>query len=91
MDLEEVEKIECQSGQNEFIGFQERGCVSISDTRFREEILKFVFDDGDSLFITIFASIFSAVGIILNMLVFVAVLNYPTTRRNVRKLSILFP
>ena len=91
MDLEEVEKIECQSGQNEYVGFKERGCVSIDDTRFRAEILKFVFDNGDSIFITIFASIFSAVGIILNMLVLVAVLNYPVTRRNVRKLSILIP
>jgi len=82
MDLEEVEKIECQSGQNEYVGFKERGCVSIDDTRFRAEILKFVFDNGDSVFITIFASIFAAVGIILNMLVLVAVLNYPVTRRN---------
>ena len=99
-DSEELEVIECQGGQNELTGFQERGCVSLRDEKFiqaargsrhaREEILRFVFGDGDSLFITIFASIFSALGIILNMLVLVAVLNYPITRKHVRKCEFCF-
>jgi len=77
-----VEVYECRDGENELIGFKARGCAPLNDTRFRKEILKFVFGDGDSLFITIFASIFSALGIILNMLVIVAVLNYPITRKH---------
>jgi len=82
-DPEEVEVIKCESGQNEYIGFVKKSCVSVHDSRDRDtEILKFVFGNGDSLFITISASIFSALGIILNMLVLVAVLNYPVTRQH---------
>ena len=45
--------------------------------------LKTFFSQGDSLFITIFASLFSVLGILLNLLVLVAVLNYRVTRRHV--------
>ena len=45
--------------------------------------LKTYFSQGDSLFITIFASLFSVLGILLNLLVLVAVLNYRVTRRHV--------
>ena len=44
----------------------------------------FLFSWGDSLFVTIFASLFSIIGILLNLLVFVSVLNYRVTRRHVR-------
>ena len=89
MDEEEVGVIECRSGQNEFIGFKKRSCVTPDDKRHQDDILKFVFGDGDSVFITIFASIFAALGIILNMLVLVSVLNFPTTRRNVIQILVI--
>ena len=81
MDEEEEEVMECRDGMNEVRGFKKRGCAPLHDARSEKEILAFVFGPGDSLFITIFASIFAALGIILNFLVLVAVLNYPTTRR----------
>ena len=81
MDEEEEEVMECRDGMNEVRGFKKRGCAPLYDARSEKEILAFVFGPGDSLFITIFASIFAALGIILNFLVLVAVLNYPTTRR----------
>ena len=81
MDEEEEEEMECRDGMNEVRGFKKRGCAPLHDVRSEKEILAFVFGPGDSLFITIFASIFAALGIILNFLVLVAVLNYPTTRR----------
>ena len=76
--------MECRDGMNEVRGFKKRGCAPLHDARSEKDILAFVFGPGDSLFITIFASIFAALGIILNFLVLVAVLNYPTTRRIVR-------
>ena len=64
--------------------FLKKKCDRLDQTPFKHAGGEFVFGDGDSLFISIFAGIFSFLGIILNVLVIVAVVNYRPTRRHVR-------
>ena len=68
--------IQCGSDENAIKAMEEKGCL-------RGNPFDFVFGDGDCIFITIFASLFSVVGVNLNLLVFVAVINYRPTRRHV--------
>ena len=63
--------------------FLKKKCDRLDLTPFKHAGGEFVFGDGDSLFISIFAGIFSFLGIVLNVLVIVAVVNYRPTRRHV--------
>ena len=58
--------------------FEKKCAVNSSSTNLR------VFDEFDSNYITAFATIFSIMGVILNLLVLVSVINYRVTRKHVR-------
>jgi hypothetical protein len=66
---------QCDSRSRERKGFDKKGCVN-------RDKLEFVFGDGASLFVTIFAAIFSVLGFVLNLLIIISVVNYRITRRH---------